>query len=194
MATRWRSPPDSMDGYLCGIAGKADEAQQFASRASLRRSLSPAPKRSSEPSMTLSSAVRHGTSRGDWNTKAISAQASRGARPSTVTRSAADVEQAADHPQRGGFAAARRARECRRTRRAGPRSSAGRKSVPAPKRDADVVEDDDRAGCLGRWHSSLRPGPMQPCAGYAPLCARLVDCPPQHFRRRRHFDVFDAEH
>ncbi len=36
--------------------------------------------------MTFSSAVRHGTSRGDWNTNAISGQASRGARPSTVMR------------------------------------------------------------------------------------------------------------
>ena len=33
MATRWRSPPESMDGYLPRVAGKPDQAQQLGRRA-----------------------------------------------------------------------------------------------------------------------------------------------------------------
>src|SRR5262245_18856494 len=85
IATRWRSPPESMDGNLRASPARPTRLNSSPARA-LRRSLSPAPNRSSEPNSTLSSAVRQGTSRGDWNTNAMSDHASCGARPSTVTR------------------------------------------------------------------------------------------------------------
>ena len=140
---------------FAGVAGEPDEASAIRWRAPAARSLSPAPKRSSEPSSTLSSAVRHGTSRGDWNTKAISGQASCGARPSTVTRPRVDIEQAADDPQRGRFAAAGRAENANKF--ATPDVEAQPVINPLfAKHDADILKRDDRID----FHADPQGGPF----------------------------------
>ena len=123
----------------------------------------------------MSSAVRHGTSRGDWNTKAISGQASCGARPSTVTRPVFDVEQAADDPQRGGFAAAGRSQN------ADEFAAPDVEAQPVvdllfAERDADILERDDRAEFhMGLWpaaflscHHALSASSPHPAGGFLP--------------------------
>src|SRR5262245_60898498 len=67
IATRWRSPPDSMAGYLPTSAPSPTICKSSSARAR-RSTLATEGVRSSIASATLSSAVRHGTRRGDWKT------------------------------------------------------------------------------------------------------------------------------
>jgi len=138
---RWRrvgaSPPESMDGNLC--ASPARPTRLSSSVARPCAVLCHRPKSQLRAEQHVVGAVRQGTSRGDWNTKAMSDHACSGARPSTVHTSVVRVEQAADDTQRGGLAAPRRAEDADEFAAPNVEAQAVVNSLIA-ERDVDILE------------------------------------------------------
>ena len=170
IATRWRSPPESMEGYLLRVAGEANEAQQLGGAR-------PAPLlvARAEPQFR---AEQHVVERGAPGNEPRRLEHERDFRPGVAWSAPidgdapdVDVEQAADHPQQGGLSAAGRAQDANEF--ATPNVEA--QTVINPffaKRDADVLKRDDR---VGRHTDQCRPFGTMTVLGYiSPRVAGIV--------------------
>ena len=128
IATRWRSPPDSMDGYLRASPARPDQAQQLARPR-------PAPLLVARAETQLR-AEQHVVERGAPRNQPRRLEHERDFRPGIARRAAVDRDAPGCSLRAVRRSSAARwtcrspkGRGCRRTRRAGRRSSAGRRSA-----------------------------------------------------------------
>ena len=145
IATRCRSPPDSMDGYFRVSPARPTSASSSSARAR-RRSLSPR----AEAQLR---AEQHVVERGAPGHQPRRLEHEGDLRPGVLRRTpvdgdaaGVDIEQAADQPQRRRLAAAGRAQDADELAAPDIEAEPVVDSLLA-KRDADIVEGNDRVGC-----------------------------------------------